>query len=185
MQDISHDTIVRAAEGDMGAFEEIYRKASGYVYTIALRMTRNAEDAEEVTQDVFLNVYRNLKKFRFKASIKTWMYRITVNRAINLINRRSRKRGKTVPYEEYMNVDNEPPQQTATIENKEKEDLVGSMLDILPPEQRACIVLREIGGLNYREIAEARGINLNTVRSRLKRAREKLSALYRRGGQQK
>ena len=84
-----------------------------------------------------------------------------------------------------MNADNEPFRQTGTIEDKEKEELIGSMLDILPPEQKACIVLREIGGLNYREIAAARGININTVRSRLKRAREKLIALYRGGGQQK
>jgi len=87
MREIPEDSIKRAQDGDIGAFEEIYRAASGYVYTIALRITDNREDAQEVAQDVFMNVYRKLRDFRFGASLKTWLYRITVNAAINLVKK--------------------------------------------------------------------------------------------------
>ena len=65
MKDIPKDTLVRASRGDVDSFEEIYTEASGFVYTIALRITRNAQDAQEVTQDVFIKIHRNLRGFRF------------------------------------------------------------------------------------------------------------------------
>ena len=70
MDDISNDIIMRAREGDIDAFEKIYRAASGFVYSIALRITNNREDAQEVTQDVFLKIHRSLKYFEFKSLCK-------------------------------------------------------------------------------------------------------------------
>ncbi|MEA3489381.1 MAG: RNA polymerase sigma factor [Candidatus Omnitrophota bacterium] len=182
MQPIPEEIIIKASEGDMHAFEEIYRRASGYVYTIAFRVTGRREDAQEVTQDVFVSVYRNLSKFRFKSSFKTWIYRITTNKAINVYRKRSKERARTVAFDDA--IDAGPVQETGTdlLEKEHSQDLVRSMLNSLPDEQRACLVLKEIEGLKYEEIAETLNIKINTVRTRLKRAREKLISRYRKRG---
>jgi len=175
MQDISKNVITRAAGGNMDAFEHIYRTASGFVYNVALRVTNNRPSAEEVAQDVFLKIYRNLKNFEFKSSFKTWIYRIAVNTAINASKKTSRETDRRVEY------DDEAKQKTSIeiaqsasgeLDNKE---LVKRLLAMLNPDQRACIVLRSIEGLSYKEIADALHININTVRTRLMRARETLS----------
>src|SRR6202012_2453064 len=98
MEEISKDILVRASEGDMQAFEQVYKASSSFVYNVALRVVENREDALEVSQEVFLNIHHNLKRFRFESSFKTWVYRITANCAINFAKKTSRS--KTVPFEE-------------------------------------------------------------------------------------
>ncbi|PIQ88210.1 MAG: hypothetical protein COV73_00005, partial [Candidatus Omnitrophica bacterium CG11_big_fil_rev_8_21_14_0_20_43_6] len=83
MNDLAPDVLERASAGDIDAFEEIYKATSSFVYNVALRITWNNANAEEVTQDVFMKIYRNLKSFGFRSAFKTWVYRITVNTAIN------------------------------------------------------------------------------------------------------
>ncbi len=190
MEDISKNILMRAASGDMEAFEIIYRAASDFIYRTALRITNNKNDAEDVTQDVFIKIYQNLKQFQFRSSFKTWAYRITVNTAINTCKGISREMDQRIDQgidqsdndssfmNRYMNRDRDPDQYTsppmpeADLDKEDNEKLVASLLAKLNPDQRACIVLREIEGLNYQEIAEVLKININTVRSRLKRARE-------------
>lgn len=175
MKDVPKDTIIRAAEGDMNAFEEIYRIASSYVYTIAFRVTSSREDAQEVTQDVFLSVHKNLKKFQFKSSFKTWIYRITTNTAINAYRKRSKERGRKVSFDD--DISTHDPAETKmeqTFDMQHNEALVRAMLAGLPSDQRVCVILKDIEGLKYKEVAVALKIKINTVRSRLKRAREKL-----------
>lgn len=177
MREIDREIIERAADGDMDAFEEIYRASSGYVYTVALRVTGSKEDAEEVTQDVFVSVHRSLPGFGFRSSFKTWLYRIAMNRAINAYRKRSKDRKRRVELDE--NTGAEGPE---GIKRAEDREAVGKMLEKLPPEQRACLVLKEIDGMKYEEIADTLKINLNTVRTRIKRAREKLVSIYGKGG---
>jgi len=76
MQDIERELIVRAGEGDMNAFHEIYRRASGFVYSLAYRVVGRKHDAEEVTQDVFLKLHGSLRDFKFESAFKTWLYRV-------------------------------------------------------------------------------------------------------------
>ncbi len=178
MQNIPENTLIRASEGDMEAFEEIYRTASGYVYTIALKVTGNREDAEEVTQDVFLSVHKNLGSFRFRSSFKTWIYRIATNRAINSYRKRSKERGRKVPFDDKIAAEEAGAPGVSSLDEEHRKKLVNAMLESLPLEQRACVVLKDIEGLKYEEIARVLGININTVRSRLKRAREKLVSRY-------
>ena len=135
-------------------------------------------DAEEVTQDVFLKLYHSLGSFKFEASFKTWLYRIAVNTALNHL--RKMKRVQTREVEE--KTIEEPatasqPEGGKRLEAGEAENQLKVLLDQLNPDQRACIVLREIEGLDYQQIALSLGVNINTVRSRLKRARETLMAL--------
>lgn len=179
MTDISNDLVMKAAHGDMAAFEEIYKASSGFVYNVALRITNNRSDADEVTQDVFVKVHKNLRDFGFRSAFKTWIYRIAANTALNHCKWRGRHDKGNV---EYNPVVHDIAAPDATGAERDKEDAkksVVSLLEILDPDQRACIVLRELEGLDYRAIADTLNININTVRSRLNRAREKLIARAR------
>lgn len=160
----------------MDSFESIYNDTAGFVYNVARRILNNNEDAEEVTQEVFVVVYNKLKYFRFESSIKTWVYRIAVNRAINLAKKRSREKMKIAEYEKEFR----PAVETA--QDKEARDrMTEALLRSVDPDQRACLVLRNIEGLSYKEISDILKININTVRSRLSRARERLMALKKAG----
>jgi RNA polymerase sigma-70 factor, ECF subfamily len=175
MQDIAEDILRQAAEGDLRSFEEIYKAAAGFVYNVALRIVGNKEDAEEAAQDVFLTLYRKLSTFRFESSFKTWVYRITVNRAINLA--KSRPKAKMVEYEELPDTRQEKGEITREIDKAAQGEAIKELLSALQPEQRACLVLRDMEGLSYRQIAAALSVNINTVRSRLNRARERMLTL--------
>jgi RNA polymerase sigma-70 factor (ECF subfamily) len=175
MEDISKDILIKASQGDMPAFEQVYKASSSFVYNVALRVVNNREDALEVAQEVFMTIFHKLKDFRFESSFKTWAYRITANAAINFAKKNSRV--KTVPFEESFGDASVASDVHAEMEQEDSEHLVEKLLGELNPDQRACVVLRDIQGLSYEEIAQALGININTVRSRLKRSREKLISL--------
>ena len=174
MQEITQDILVKAGQGDLNAFETVYKAASSFVYNVAYRVVGNKEDAQEVAQEVFVTVYHKLKDFRFESSFKTWVYRITVNQAINMAKKISKIRNKTTSFDESIDPPSVEPQIEAHMEQEHNEKTIAGLLNILNPDQRACVVLRNIEGLSYEQIAQALHININTVRTRLKRAREKL-----------
>ena len=103
MQELSDDIIIKAREGDIGSFEAIYEATAGFVYNVAYRIVYNTHDAEEITQEVFLKVYHKLKNFRLESSLKTWIYRITVNCAINYSKREGREKDKKAGYRGNLN----------------------------------------------------------------------------------
>lgn len=174
MNDIAADVLEKASRGDLEAFEQVYKSASGFVYNVALRIIRNSADAEEVAQEVFMKVYHSLKDFQFRSSFKTWVYRITVNTAINYYRKLAREGKDKV---DYGSVIETLPGAGSTAEKaiqSDNETRLSALLGLLSPEHRACIVLREIEGLSYQEISASLKIPVNTVRSRLKRARQAL-----------
>jgi len=180
MEDIQRETIEQAQAGDIAAFERIYRAASGFVYSVALRITNNRQEAQEVAQDVFLKIYHNLKGFQFRSSFKTWVYRVTANTALNAYKKMSRDLNRRQDFDsiidtQAVSVDTKKEMEERQ-ERDEQKSRLESLLNSLNPDQRAAIVLREIQGLNYEEISQALNININTVRSRLKRARQALLA---------
>ena len=179
MSDISNELIIQAADGDMAAFEAIYKASSGFVYNIALKVTNNRDDADEVTQDVFVKIFNSLKEFGFRSSFKTWIYRIAANTAINHAKSESRRGRGKVEYDPATHDIQAPDTAKQEPDTEEAKGEVARLLDKLDPDQRAVLVLREIEELDYRAIADTLNININTVRSRLKRAREKLIALAR------
>jgi RNA polymerase sigma-70 factor, ECF subfamily len=172
--DISRETITQASQGDLKAFEQIYGATSGFVYSVAYRIVNNRADAQEVTQDAFMQIYRNLKNFKFQSSFKTWAYRIATNTAINKYRQGSRERMRLQGYEQEARRQPAADAAVEYIDQENAEKKVSSLLQMLDTDQRACIVLREIEGLSYKEMASALNININTVRSRLKRARQAL-----------
>ncbi|MEI8012067.1 MAG: RNA polymerase sigma factor [Candidatus Omnitrophota bacterium] len=172
MPDLESELIARVCDGDMGAFEEIYRQYAGMVYRLALRMMTRIEDAEEVTQQVFVGVHRHLKTFNRKSSLKTWIYRITVNSSLNAL--KTRKKHIEVAWEEGFDPQDTHDGVRELMDREASKQDVVLMLEGLNPDQRACLLLRVQEGLSYEEIGRALNVNVNTVRSRLKRARETL-----------
>lgn len=182
MADIPSDIINRAAQSDIKAFEEIYSSTKGFVYNVVLRITNNDADAQEVTQDVFVKVFKSLKDFKFRSSFKTWVYRIAVNTALNKYKMNSREFNRRVEYDDVAPTLASPIQVQMSIDKEDAEKRVASLLNILSLEQRTCIILREIEGLSYKEMSETLKVNINTIRSRLKRARLALMDYGKAGG---
>ncbi len=181
MQEIANNIIIQASKGDIGAFEIIYKAGADFVYSIALSITKDIDNAEDITQEVFIKIYKNLNKFQFRSTFKTWIYRIAINTAINAYKKRSKEMSKRDDFDfalktQYVNDETEE-----IIGRKDKKRQLLSFLDTLNTEQRTCIILREIEGLSYKEISEVLKININTVRSRLKRARIALLACRKKG----
>lgn len=174
MSDISNKLVARAAQGDMAAFEEIYNATCTFVYNVAFRITNNRDNADEVAQDVFVKVYNNLRSFGLRSSFKTWVYRITANTAINYCKSKARYERNRVEYDPAVHDAQGTGDARSELDRCDSEKRINSLLELLDPDQRACIVLREIEGLDYQSIADTLRIKINTVRSRLKRARKKL-----------
>lgn len=174
MEDLSHELLGKAQMGDMAAFEEIYRQTSGFVFNVALRIARQRADAEDITQEVFVKMHQNLNQFRFQSSLKTWLYRITVNTAISRCRRNSGEANAFAKYKNHIATEPAFLPFPDPLQKKDNETMVATLLARLDPDQRACVVLREMEGLAYDEIAEILNIPMNTVRSRLHRAREAL-----------
>jgi len=164
------DLVSRAQSGQLDAFEELVRKHRLATYRVALRMLADESDAEDATQDAFVQAWRNLGGFRADAAFSTWMYRIVTNRCLNML----RARRRTEPLPDDREAPASRPDRIAEA-RWQVEDLKLAILR-LTPEQRAPLVLRELQGCTYEEIAEALDISIPAVKSRLHRARLELLA---------
>ncbi len=174
---ITEEIIKKAASGDEKAFESIYKAYFGFVSNVAYRVVRKKEEAEEVCQEVFMIIYKNLKDFRGYSALKTWIYRITINHAMKYSKRIRRQTQGMVEYDDNYSWEANQEQTRQKMDEKDNEKMVEELLSKLNPEQRKCIILRSLEGLTYQEISETLEIPINTVRSRIKRAREIMIAL--------
>lgn len=164
------------------AYEELIARFQQPVYTLCLRLLGNEGEASDVVQEVFLKVFRNIGTFRGQSSLKTWIYRITVNEAHNARRWFFRHRRREVE----LDLDaNDARHWTETIPDgsrspfdvafdHEQASLIQAALARINPLFRAAVVLRDITGLSYEEIAEILGVSLGTVKSRILRGREAL-----------
>jgi RNA polymerase sigma-70 factor, ECF subfamily len=174
MDNLSHETLRQAAQGDIQAFEKIYKTYASFVYNVAFRLVATREDAEEITQEVFLIIHRKLNSFMFRSSLKTWVYRVTANCALNFLNKRNKEQKGRVGFDDVLATAASPNEVRVKMESEDQGHKVKALLNTLNPDERACVVLRNIEGLSYQDIARSLNVNLNTVRTRLKRAREKM-----------
>lgn len=181
MRDVDWSVIESATQGDRGAFEEIYRHYAGMVYGVSLKMLDHVEDAKEVVQDVFVSTYRNLHNFQGQSSLRTWLYRITVNAAITLIRKRKRRQSE-VALGVFSDIADTRSDVFQDQEKEEAQQEANRFLSQINPDQRACLILRVQEGLSYEQISQALKININTVRTRLKRARQSMMDLRQKGG---
>ena len=178
--------VERCRRGDSAAAERLILRYQNRIYNAILKMCANADDAEELTQDTFVKVIENIDRFEGKSSFYTWLFRIAVNLTLNYCQRKVRVGFRSLDAEEnersdrakgvlkeYLS-DDSSPDPAAVAANKELCKIVLRALMKLGDEQRAVVVLRDIEGMNYAQIAEVLDIELGTVRSRLSRARSNL-----------
>ena len=171
--------LVRAAQrGDDSAFEELVRTYEKRVYHLALRMCGNVDDAYEVAQEAFLSAWKGMRFFRGDSSFSTWLYRLASNAAIDFHRRQRRQGGSdgvSLDDEDtFLEVADPAPSPHQQAERLELRDALARGLGALSPEHRQVLLLRELQGLTYEEIAAALELDLGTVKSRIARAREKL-----------
>ena len=183
MLEVPKDIISKAAKGDMDAFEKIYLQMNSFVFNVALRIAGNKEDAKEIAQDVFIKLYRKLSSFMFRSSFKTWVYRITANTAINTAKRAQRQGKNMLSYDDDIQLKKQIYSASSPAEENAASQLLGRLLNSLDPDQRACISLRSIEGLSYKQISEVLNVNINTVRTRIRRAREFMMKHFDKGGE--
>lgn len=155
--------------GDPRAFEALVIAYQHRVFGVALRMLRNRAEAEEVAQEVFLRVHRAIGDFRGEAKLSTWLYAIASRLCLNRLASGERRMARAGEESlERLRADADP---AAHVERGELEAALQRAIDELPEERRIVVVLRDMEGLAYEEIAAALELPLNTVRSRLHRAR--------------
>lgn len=165
--------VKKAVEGDLNAFNEIMKRHQAKIYNLAYRLLGNAEDADDATQETFIEAYKSLKSFQYKSKFFTWLYRVALNTCHQQIRKaESRKRTLTAFADNFKILNSENGMETpdsVTIK-KEQETLLQAAIDKLPEKQKQVIVLFYVQNLKYREIAEIIGCPEGTVASRLNTA---------------
>ncbi len=173
--------IAKAQQGDLHSFDLLVRRYQRKVYSLAYRMVKNHDAADDIAQDTFIKAYSSIKSFKLGRPLFTWLYRICVNLSINYL-----KRQKLVIPESRFEEESSPLEKQTTNEDplsllvkREQETKIERAISVLPPKYRAVFVLRVYEDLSYEEIAQTLKISLGTVMSRLFRARERLQALLK------
>jgi RNA polymerase sigma-70 factor, ECF subfamily len=178
--------IQRCAARDEDACAELVNEHQRMVYQLSLNLLGDHNEALDLSQEVFLRVFRTIHTFRGQSALRTWIYRIVINQARNRQRWwRRRHRAQQVSLDDHIRDHGDPPERNnngspdRVLGQKELADRIRVALNDLPFDQRTALVLREIDGLSYDEIGYSLGIAVGTVKSRLARAREALRAQLR------
>lgn len=166
--------ITRYLNGDKQAFGELVGRYQDFVYNLALRLVGSPSDAEDLVQEIFIHLMRKVGSFRGEAKFSTWLYRLAANQCRDWLRRR---RPDAVSLE-----DNDPPgaeHPFAEVEALELKDQLARALSLLSIDYRLVVILRDVQGLSYEEVAESLDISLGTVKSRLSRGRALLARRLR------
>jgi RNA polymerase sigma-70 factor (ECF subfamily) len=173
-----HALAISAAGGDMNAFEQLYQRHNRRVYSLCLRMTQNATEAEDLAQEAFIQLFRKIGSFRGESAFTTWLHRLTVNQVLMHFRKRSVKLERTTEEGET------PVQIVRGTENPNNMPVVDRIsldnaLKQLPPGYRSVFVLHDIEGHEHEEIAKILGVAVGTSKSQLHKARMKLRGLLK------
>lgn len=172
------DLARRASDGDMAAFEEIYSRHHRRVYSICLRMLQNASEAEDLTQDVFIQLYRKIGSFRGDSAFTTWLHRMTVNQVLMHFRKRN------VKFEKVTEEGETPDQIVSGTANPDRMRIVDKIalenaIDQLPDGYKNVFVLHDVEGFEHEEVARMLGCSVGTSKSQLHKARLKLQRLLK------
>lgn len=182
------ELVRKAQKGDKQAFEELVQKHQHRVFAVARGILKRQEDVEDISQQVFVKAYLSLKRFDQRAAFSTWLYKITVNECWDLLRK---KKVRPLVFEAELSEeqarrysDSENPQQDApdASDRLEARQRVERLLEHLDKRDRTMLVLKEVEGFSVEEIAEVLGLNANTVKVRLFRARRRMVRLARQAG---
>jgi RNA polymerase sigma-70 factor (ECF subfamily) len=176
-------------EDDEHAFDQLILLRKKMVFNLCFRFLGNYEDADDCAQEVFLKVYRSLKKFRFESNFTTWLYRVTVNTCKNKLNSleyrfrfkkmRINNNKPTEDAPQTVEIGDESYSPDSSLKRKEISQLIQDAINKLPTSQKMVVVLRDMEGRSYEEIVEITGFKLGTVKSKLSRARQELRETLR------
>ncbi len=173
--------ISHAVAGDSAAFSELMTLHERRMYAVALRICANREDAQDCLQDAMLRIYRSLGSFKGQSSFSTWVYRITMNTCLDELRRRKSRNATSLdnlldngwsPSDD----DNAPERHALASEQRR---VIDRAIAELPEDMRSAVVLRDVQGFSYDEIAEMLEANIGTIKSRISRGREKLRLILR------
>ena len=169
--------------GDEWAFQLLVRRFRKKIFSIAFGITLDTEESQDIVQEVFLQAYQSIGNFRGDASLSTWLHRITVNRCLNWKRRWARRfkwlhvSTDSTDDQSAAELESDLPSPESQVANTQIRQQIDNAMKMLPDQARAVFALREIEGLSYEEIADATGIKLGTVRSRLFHARKRLKEI--------
>ena len=188
MQDMRSDAeIVQAVlGGNVNAFEALVLRYQKKVYNTVLRLTGDSVQAEDLSQEVFLKIFRGLSSFRGESSFSTYIYRVAANTAIDALRRREAPTvslsAENEEGEEFELALPDPgPLPVELLESRERRQAIRAAIDALPEHHRTVILLRELDGMSYQDIAKVMGLTEGTVKSRINRARARLRQLLLEG----
>ncbi len=182
------EIIVKVRSGDADAFEALVLEHQNKVYSLALRMVGNEEDARDMAQEAFIRAFNSLGSFRGESKFSVWLYRLTSNICIDFLRGRAKRRTVSLSREDEdgdegeLEIPDERFSPEAGLERSELREAVRRGLEQLTPEYREILLLREINGLSYDEIGRALNLEEGTVKSRIFRARKKLCEILVREG---
>ena len=175
------ELVRKAQRGDVPAFEELVERYHGKIYGLTYNMTSNREDAEDLTQEVFVKAFEALPRFKGKSSFYTWVYRIAVNKTINYRKKRNRKRTLSLDqFDQDIKTDDVYHDLTAkgsplrNISLSELQERLNEALQHLSEKHRTVVVMHDMQGIPHEEIAKVVGASVGTVRSRLFYARRQM-----------
>lgn len=178
MNDMEQMLIQRYKKGDINAFEILISGYDKKIYNIAFGLVGNEEDAKDIAQDALIKAFINIKYFRGESSFSTWIYRIVMNTGKDFLRRRRQE----LSFEESHSkkeMKDENPGPLETLENRESSDEIHQILLHLKEEYRSVIILKDLHGFSYQEIADILDIQLGTVKSRISRGRYILRSIFK------
>lgn len=177
------ELIERLKQGDEAAFRQIVESSQGLVYNTVLGIVQNPEDAEDVAQEVFMQLYESVKGFKGQSKLSTWLYRIAVTKSMDHLRKKKRKK-RFAFVQSLFGIEeglvHDPPDfhhPGVTLDNKEKAAELFKAIEKLPNKQKVAFTLNRIEGLSYQEISEIMGLTVASVESLLHRAKNNLRRL--------
>ncbi|PBQ34963.1 RNA polymerase subunit sigma-70 [Sphingobacteriaceae bacterium] len=180
------EKIALLKSGDSFAFESFVKEFQTKVYNTCLGIVQNTEDAEDLSQEVFILIYRSIKRFKGESSLSTWVYRVTVTTALDFLRRKKRKKRFAFLQSLFTNQGEEMKLPVSDfyhprvrLENKERAVILFKAIDQLSENQKTAFILHKLEDLSYAEIAGVMNISLSSVESLMFRAKQKLQGLLK------
>ena len=172
-----HNLVAELKSGDEGAFRKLVDTYQDMVFNTCVGFVKNPDDADDLTQDVFIEIYHSINKFREDSKLSTWIYRITVNKALEHLRKiKRKKRSGFLYWLNHLDTDSKPeiPDYShpgVLLENKEKAGILFQAVEKLPEKQRIAFTLNKLEGLSYEQISEVMKKSLSSVESLMHRAK--------------